>query len=104
MTAEKGSKDYELLREKYEEWHKGYCNKAIELNASYDAVDFETRQTTVIDADFEETTEVTLEELIEAFVEEQIRGGNWTTRRREPTAPCSASWLRSRAKGSHAAG
>jgi integrase len=78
LTAEKGSNDYELLRKEYEKWHKEYCNKAIEINASYDAVDFDTRQPTVIDADFEETTEVTLEELIETFVEEQIRGGNWT--------------------------
>lgn len=78
LTVEKGSKDYELLRKEYEKWHKGYCNKAIEINASYEAVDFETRQPTVIDADFEETTEATLEELIETFAEEQIRGGNWT--------------------------
>lgn len=78
LTAEKGSKNYELLRKEYEKWHKGYCNKAIEINASYDAIDFETQQPTVIDADFEETSEVTLEELIETFAEEQIRGGNWT--------------------------
>lgn len=78
LTAEKKSKDYELLKAEYEKWHKAYCNKAIEINASYDAVDFETKQPTVIDADFEETAEATLEELIEAFAEEQMRGGSWT--------------------------
>jgi integrase len=78
LTSKKRDKDYELLRKEYEKWNEAYCDKAIELNESYDTVDFEARQSRVIDVEFEETAEATIEQLIETFSDEQRRGGSWT--------------------------
>lgn len=58
--------------------YKDYCAKALAVNAEFDSYTFETIEAQPVEAKPFAHTAITLSDLADRYVQERVKGGNWT--------------------------
>jgi len=103
LTVPKGSEAYQLLRMELRNAYQVFCQQILDHDSSLEENDFSSAQSAppqVIEA---APDTISLEALIDTFITERVRGGNWTARTEKsyrsqfsllceilsPEAPCS---------------
>ncbi|MDP2846939.1 MAG: site-specific integrase [Humidesulfovibrio sp.] len=78
LPISEGTPEFATFRKEFDKAYRAYCAKALAVNAEYDGYTFEAIETHPIKAESSPCTAITLSDLADRYVQERVKGGNWT--------------------------
>lgn len=80
LPISEGMPEFATLRAEMDKAYRDYCKKALAVNAEFDGYTFEAVEAQPVEAESLPHTAITLSDLAERYVQERVKGGNWTAK------------------------
>lgn len=78
LPIREGMPEFDTLGTELGKAYKAYCAKVLAMNAEYDSYTFDAIEAQPVKPESMPHTAITLSDLAERYIQERVKGGNWT--------------------------